>query len=345
MAPTTRSKRSASSSQQPGGSSKKTKQPGHASRSTTPQPFTLEGFFTLPHEVQTFIIKLATSSSFSPGAGKAAARLTASSGTYQPHNPPRVCLDVATTLSLMTASKGLYDLVAPQLYASVLITRPSALAAFQFALSSRSGLANLVQSLYVGPIGQLPEWYDPITVEDRSDIDMDCAPPLRPLALIRSSLRPDRDARHLLRWSAWEKQWLWSIGGYELASKAVCDAVASAERIIDVDLDRNRRSKGGERLAPLEYLQRVFEVQAALDNYLMAIKFGADDSHDNDTQDSDEEGLSTHVPLIVTGYPASPRTAKRARSGKKPCIVSRSQLLNHLARPHAVTDRFDHPLV
>lgn len=318
----------------------KSKPAASAVKSTATKPITLEGFFTLPYELKMVVIKLACSPTSAPASDPAAANPTRSWRQVRPspgYMRPR--LDFKTTLSLLCSSKGFYALVAPHLYSSVLISRPSALTSLSLALSSQPRLGSLIKSLYVGPIDPLPDGYWPIVVEDRSDFST----PLPPIEFIRSSLRGE-GAKYLLRWSTRENQWIRDCG-YERSSKAVCETVAAAEHTIDVDLDRNNRSKAGKELADVEYTKRVFELQAALDHFLMATRRGAEGRQMSSTDMSDDEDLPHHPTLVLTGYSESPRFAEQSDDGEEACVVDRSQLLRHLARPHALTDRFDHPLV
>lgn len=170
--------------------------------------FTLEGFATLPHELKKRIIDLACSPSPpSSSAGRAA----------------RPLLDIATTQSLAFASRDLYSLVVPILYSSIWITRPSSLASFHLALTSKPALGRLVKSLHVGPSDVSPEW-DPLLC-DEGYILSDCSnesemyKPDRYFLI--TSLQSDEEAKLLPAWCARDRQWALDEPGRSAAARAV----------------------------------------------------------------------------------------------------------------------------
>lgn len=100
---------------------------------------------------------------------------------------------------------------------------------------------------------------------------------------------------------------------------------------IDVDVGAPSRSWGQVDLSPSKYVARMFEVQAALDLYLAMLR-----SREDDTGVTGDE----YPPLDLRGYTTSPSpTAVAASSTVPPFIVARMDLLLHLNRAEAPTDR------
>lgn len=103
----------------------------------------------------------------------------------------------------------------------------------------------------------------------------------------------------------------------------------------------------------------MFEVQAALDLYLDAMQRCEEASPDYkgswrssvperqahpDTRIACREGTCGHYPsLTLVGYPQRCQDAQQGpASTQPPLVISRAQIVDHLARPGAETDRFDH---
>lgn len=239
----------------------------------------------------------------------------------------------------MLTCKKFNELVVPLLYKSVWLSRPSALACFQSALSARPQLARLVKSLHVGPDSTMPHWYYPLQIEDA----WGGSSPAR--TSIKTSLRDLDDAKLLPQCCSRYHAWNVKSSGYDAASRAVSQALLAAQRDIDVDLDAYEQSSLGLRLSPHEAKVRIWEAQASFDLYLMAMRRWEDEQGISGSEESENQGVSDYPPLSVLGYSTSAPPASESGSSAAAITVSRTELLRHLARPHAITDRFDHPLI
>lgn len=110
------------------------------------------------------------------------------------------------------------------------------------------------------------------------------------------------------------------------------------------------------------WIQRMFEAQAALDLYLAEMRRREESSEDYigswRAETPDQQGSTSvptacnygrcghYRPLELTGYPTTFQpTSQRQTHIEAPVVLSRSQLLAHMARPGARTDRFDHQLL
>lgn len=343
----TRSKRGEGSSKRSSRASRrKQKAATPPATAISSEPRTLQNFAMLPHELQVDIVLLAcspTPPSSTPAADETAAYSRQSTPTHYPwKRHPRQRLDHDTILSLMLASKKFNELVVPVMYKSVWLSRPSALASFQSALSARPQLACLVQSLHVGPDSTMPHWYHPLSIEDSWGSSW----PAR--TSITTSLREPEDGKLLPRWCNRHLNLEWDVksAGHDTPSRAIHQALLVAQRDIDVDLNRYQRSMRGMILSSHEAQVRTCEVQASLDLYLMAMRRWEDEQGIvSSSGNPKNKSVSDYPPLNVTGYSTSTRPATESSGSVAPFTVCRSELLRHLAGPHAITDRFDHPLI
>lgn len=316
----TRSKRGTGSADRRKRSSRRKQKHTVTGASDAAQNGALEGFATLPFELKAYVIQLACSA---PCPDAASTSLSHQSSATSSRPRPR--LDVTTTLSLMRVSQSYYSLIAPILYSHVWISRPSALASFHLALSCHPHLGLLVKSLHIGPDDELPGSYDPLVLADDCTCE-DCGPVLLHLM---DSLRSEDEVKLLPRWCSPSTAWPLANRGRDAAFQAVCNAILTAQRVIDIDLARYNRSVAGDPITTTERTIRLWEVQACLDCYLMALRRWEDEPGVTG-RNAGKEDLPV---LMVTGYARSPSV-----DGAEVCSVSRSDILRHLARPHSITD-------
>lgn len=314
--------------------------PAAAGQASSSKPISLDNFATLPHELKVYIAELACRRAPRPPLDADAYRAA------HPHDDkplPHPHLDIDTTLSLVFASKSLYALMAPILYRHVWISRPSALASFHLALSTRPQLGSLVHSLHVGPDKVPPYDYGPVVMEEGRTEEDDSIE----LEFVTSSLHGEAARRLLPRWwgQGRDGQWELNNSGFDPPSWAVDNALHAAQNVIDVDLRWPTRSYRQQELSEQEYTTRIWEVQAAFDAYLLAMRIWEDAQDVPDAQEGVEERHPIYPPLVITGYPTSATPRRPASSTEAPFVVSRTSLLQHLARPHSSADRFDHPLL
>lgn len=314
----------------------------HTSHPTHPGS-TLENFALLPYEIKTHVLELACSppllSSTSPEPESDA---DAADRSRSPQ------LDYVTTLNLTLVSTIFYRLVAPILFHSVCISRPSALAAFGLALQNHPQLGSLVRHLHVGPMDELPGSY--AALEEREGYACSQCSDLsdgyhHPCTLISHSLQRSEETSLLPRWCTPNRQWdLDYPPSVSASSESVYQALREAQRAIDVDLVKGTRHGGQALASRFDWMERIWEVQAALDLCLMMMRRWEEDhatSHISvlpcDRRD--------YPPLVLLGYSMAPPSKDKAWTAVEPYVVTRSQLLRHLARRGSVTDRFDHPLL
>lgn len=314
-----------------------------------PKPITLEGFATIPHERKTHILELACSPTPSSSSSSISATLS----------PLASRLDIKTTLSFVLASHSLYALVAPFLYKQVWLSRPSALASFHLAMANRPYLGALVKSLHVGADSELRDW-DPVSKYTRCSCP-ECSQQeryrCRPSGTyIRTSLKAPQDVELLPKWCESMASFGADVTSSDERHAAVCKALSVAQSTIGVNLQVSSRDRQGESLPVVEHTMRVFEVQATLDLYLIAIRHWESEQDiideqrgrsDRKVNDSGSEGVGRvmYPPLVLTGYSTLTSPVEASTSGQEPYVLSRSDLLHHLARPGSWTDRFDHPLL
>lgn len=200
-------------------------------------------------------------------------------------------------------------------------------------------------------------------------------------ASIYTSLRDDKEAarRLLPKWCKsdrrWPLDWPDSNGG---PSAAVYNALEEAQRVIDINLPRFSYNGKGQRISFPQREVRLGEVQAALDLYLIKMRRWedergiehlqvADSDEDEDEDESSSEGEEQdsgeeqdekgkrklrdddlkYPTLYLTGYPIRPRSTinDKPLNSTELFTLDRADILQHLARRHAPSDRFDHPLL
>lgn len=297
-----------------------------SSTSSTPASFS-----TLPNELRLQIIELACQSPL-PSSPP-----SASVSTHSAFNSkPDPLLDLATTLNLLIVSTHFYHLAAPSLYRNVTLSRPSLLDTFLQLLIKRPQLGELVKSLRVGDKDKLPEsWYPlkkrmiHLTAEGRPvpHTSSSCRPHV---TYVVSSLRNEEGPP---TWSPPGTEW--PISPQQEANPrriAIELALKIAQCCIGVDLAiRNSGFRSG-RMSGARYLVGIIEVQAVLDLYILEL------------QRLELSGLPAFPRLYLSGYPSEPTRLFDLDCNKKAFVISRKDILYHLARPRCVTDRFGHPL-
>lgn len=158
---------------------------------------------------------------------------------------------------------------------------------------------------------------------------------------MRTSLRSQEEVELLPQWCAPDETWSTGYDGPDPSLKAVTEALRTARQTIDVSLGFPNLSAEGEGISSTEETIRRLEVQAALEHYLMAMR-----RWEIKHCSIDGGPFPPYPQLVLTGYPKSASSSSHLSAANDSClVVSRSDLLQHLARPHSVTDRFDHPLL
>lgn len=296
----------------------------------------LGSFNDLPFELKKRIIDLACRPSIPSPSSLAHAASSETAANTSPRTKVAPLLDLKTTLSLLLTSTSLYALVLPILWRNVSVTRPSALAFFQRTLSAGPQLGALVKSLHAGPADQLPEGFYPLSTPDGELIPNPRAT-YTPAMLITTSLRSAKEQQLVPQWCDPEGKSVCNRRSTDPHAMDTFETLVAAQRDLDVDLSDDLKSYQAKTLLPRwDYTGRVYEVQAALDLYLMARKRWEDDVASCEPQNG-----RTFKPLLITGYP----TSATPTFAEEPFIITRPQLLQHLARPHSVTDRLDSPLL
>lgn len=259
-----------------------------------------------------------------------------------------VALDFQTTLSLTLSSRALYALVTPILYANVRITRPSILADFLAAIERNPALGKLVRSLHLGPETHLPQHWWPVALHPMGTGDF---PQIHHLA---TSLR---DETLLPRWCCPARSWpLWvGSGTTSWRNEAVIDAITTAQRQVDVSLQRPRYNSRGHPIGSDEWLIRVMEVQAALDLYLVDMRRVEDAAGYPVERWQEASGPSRrreplgpvieYRKLVVLDI-NDPQRLEALRSAQQHALfLSRTELRTHISRRGSLADHFDHPFI
>lgn len=307
-------------------------------------------YYALPLEIRQLIVEMAC--------------LSPSSST--PFRSP-FPTDVDTILTLCLVCKETHAQATDLLWQTISITRPSALFAFYQALLLRPERASLVSSLHIGPQDTLPSYWWPLSSVEYykgSRTPLTPSEAGSPYRSIASSL-----GREQLPIGCTDRQaWLWDRCPSPCREAAVYEALDVVQKSLDVTLR--------QEVARPTKIESVFEAQAALDIYLDRLRY---------IEKSDPEllrlnqpgarvplrcrnGKCEHYPALhLVDVPSSvappttstsssvapPTTSTSVGSSAPPAeeppenafIVPHSQLLRHLARQGALTDRFDHPLL
>lgn len=260
--------------------------------------------------------------------------------------PAPPLLDYDTALNLALASRSCYGLIVPILYAQVWLNRPSSLASFHLALTTRPALGHLVRSLHVGPDDELFSW-EPMQYREGYRCGCGGIHGVRPF--MTTSVSSSKEAALLPRWCQPGSSWAVDGPGPTSQSRAVFEAVRVAQDVIDVNIGMDERINfEGEAIQDVEWTMRVCEVQAAMDLYLLAVRRWEDlngisvELSDEQSSISEENNEMEYPMLVLTGYST---TTDAVPMNTETIVLSRSDLLRHLARPHSLTDDFNHPLI
>lgn len=333
-----------------------------ASQST--EPFSLQKFATLPHELQKQIIELACSNGPPLSSSLAAAGVGAAATSYT--SCPG--LDATTTLNLALAARSLYALVIPSLYSMVSLSLPSTLAAFHHALTAKPALGRLVKSLHVGLWSPAPAWY---ALEYRQGYVRSGGPNESEIyepdrRFMRTSLQSERERKLLPLWCSADDRWSVDEPGSGAAAIAVWDALYEAQWVINIKLwqpSSRMQSADRELFYVVDRTQCIAESQAVLDLYLIELRrwedktgishsggAGKEESGSNTDGKEDRESKieePKYPTLVLTGYPRSSRrhVSSKSSANKERFVLDRSQVLQHLARPGSAYDSFYHPLL
>lgn len=297
-----------------------------SSTSTTPASFA-----TLPSELRIQIIELACQLSHSSQGLSSATNLSPSQSKDDP------ILDLATTLDLLLVSTHFYRLAAPSLYRNVTLHRPSVLDAFLQLLIKRPQLGELVKSLHIGDVDQLPKcWHPLIKRSIHLNAEGQPVPPAHSFAqlgvtYVVSSLRTEDGPPS---WSPPGTEWPSSLyRETERRSVAIAGALTIAQCCIGVELRiANWGYRGRRSMSDAAYLVAIMEVQAVLDLYILEL------------HRLEQAGWTAFPGLKLSGYLFDSRYLPHTETTEGTYVISRNDVLRHLARPRCATDRFDHPL-
>lgn len=305
------------------------------SDASTSQLVMLDRYHLLPPEIQRHIIDVACLAPSSAG-----------------NDAVHFNQDLPTVLNICIVSRAFKAYAIPSLYRHISITRPSSLHALQQVLQKNPGRAALIRSLHVGPAGgPLPAHWWPLThayrpggglhVDQARLTDHSCE-------WITTSLRKDQLP------SGYEALESWPIGLRKPSGcreAAIHEALVTACASLDVDLERPGLGHYWSYDAGKAWIPRVFEVQAALDLYLLKLRSleNEDPALVRLAQPGARipapcrTGSCSHYPaLVITGLPPPRHGWRSFPLGA--FMVHRGEILRHLARSGAITDRFDHPI-
>lgn len=264
---------------------------------------TAEGYHSLPTELQRIIIDLACSSSPCSEAPSSSSR-------------QRLLQATATMRNLSLVCRQMHEQVTPLLWRSVTITRPSSLYALHQALVANPDRSKLILSLHIGPQDVLPaNWW--------------------PLRLDRRGVATSLEGAQLPSQCNDNQFWDLDAPSSGCRQLAILKALGVAQR-------RHNISLRAEDFARTNMVGAIFEVQAALDLYLGAMK--SFEEVKEDSKHLECHGFECdHYPALVMGTIQTPSLANAPPT--QALILHRTQLLRHLARPGSSTDRFDHPIL
>lgn len=249
----------------------------------------------------------------------------------------RDSFDAATTINIACTSRWFNVQATIRLYTHVAITQPRALASLQRAISLRPQLGRLIKSLHVGAWDPLPESRHPLRARQAYVDDHGNQQPAT--TVLSHSLRSDSEAKLLPEGYTSASEWSFEHPDLDPRSMAISRAIVAAQQSLGIDL--KNRNEWHYRYIPLLPLLRV---QAALDLYLINMRNFESANHLDASSSSGanhDRKSPDYSPLIISNT-ATTSTSSRTDT---PCTLTHRDLLRHLARPGAPTDRFDHPLL
>lgn len=249
-------------------------------------------------------------------------------------------LDSKTVLSLSLVNREVYHHVRTIQYRNIKITSMSALYALHQTLLARPELGKLIKSLHVGPRDTLPPGWWPLAKA--------YGPKARRHDASYTWIMSSLEACQLPSWC--QERHAWPVDS-SLPTNCRDGAIQQALETMQRDLDVNLLSEGHTCYGPYigtTWMTRVLKCQAALDLWLAAVKRLEDDVPSLAHLGQPNSGFSpkcifrhcTHFPRLVIVVGDLPATSE----GENVLMLTQAQLLAHLARRGAVSDRFDHPL-
>lgn len=276
----------------------------------------LEGFWLLPEETKLWILTLACSSPDAKGTSP----------------------DVATGRNLALTARCFLHLANACLWSAIRITRISVLTSLAKAIAARPELGRRIKSLHAGPDDELDQLHYPYRQEGEGRNIQGRYH--APASFISTSLRSAEETKLLPSWCSPGQEWPLTPYVDEAPIfrcervKAVAQAVQSAQRGLGI--------RGGQ----VHLVEEDYLLQTALDLYLMNMRRIEDASEIalGEDQRCQAESRPHYAPLLITGTRSQPDVPMQA-SAPGHFVLTRKQLLDHLARPGCPSDRFDHPLL
>lgn len=301
-----------------------------------PKPFSLDGFHLIPVELQQLIISFACLQSTS------SSRLSLT---------PFAATDTATALSFCIVNREIGQWAQRLLYRDVSITRPSVLYALEQTLTANPALGKLIQRLQLGPQDILPAHWWPLCnayAEGYSDESPGEDSRGGPCDWIATSLEKAQlptgygDRHH------------WAIVPPASAScreQAINKAIKNLTFLYNTDLRTGVRGESGQYSCRVG---RILEVQGALDLYLARLRAVEQDNphllrlgpRTSRISDRCKQGACKHYPplaIMETAFSLEEGTALHFPA--ESVWIPHTEVLRHLARAGALTDRFDHPIL
>lgn len=298
-----------------------------AKREPRERPLSLELYRILPAEIRQLVIDFACRAS--------------SSSDYL------FTTDVTTAWSLSLASRELNERARPSLYRDLVINRPSALYALHRTLEAHPERAKLTRRLHIGPLNALPKGWWPLTSAYAEGEGWSSAAGQHlgsPSTWLKTSLKESDLPSGYGSGHAWNLRQ--ALPGCREA--AVSHAIQVAQDYLGFDAHLEGLDSSTTKIAA------ILEVQAALDWALERVRNMEEE--DSTLQRLAQPGARVPVQcrsgnckhyLSLNILDALQQRASSRRGwslGGQRC-QSCMALLRHLARPGALTDRFDHPLV
>lgn len=335
------------------------KKPASLAPAARPRSVGLEGFALLPHELRIVIFRLACRL---PPRSSSAPSSTGSIATGLSPHSALPGLDVATTVSLARVCRSLYAQLTPLIWSHIWINRPSDLVSLQKAIAARPQLGRLIHSLHVGPDTELPDSFFPLdqTKHGRPIAYGDVAGSQEFVTWITTTLRGGNEAPLLPRGCSPTKRWTLDEPDFDCQSLAVYQALIAAQRTVDVSFDYPGVAySSNKKIGTVAWTQRLFDAHAAFELFLFKMREveqvdeeyrknhpGYVRPRSPDSRPGDHSKCSKYPRLVIEGFPPLPKTAKKEPPSTKPAfVVTRADILRHLARRGSITDRFDHPLL
>lgn len=301
---------------------------GSAGEATARGSLFFDQFLAMPEEIRGRILDLAYHLPLS----------TPSAHSKLSTTPP---IDISNTINLACTCRWLYLRTTFWFWRDIRITRPSALQSIQRAVSSHPQLGRIIKSLHVGPEDELAEvrrypiMWRPHAGSSGGSIR------------ISSSLRSAKEVQLLPRWCTPHSEWPVEHNDAHGTSEAISGALRAVERSLSYRLERYLSWQSAQTW------DLAYQAQAALDLYLMSMR-RLEDEHGPLTADTDSKSCSSSIikdkqplnypALVLVGTEAQP-TLTPASNFSSQLVLTRQQLLQHIARPGSATDSFDHPLL